>query len=277
MERDRFDGADIAAFAPSEKVGLVATLNERGEPHVSLLTTISALGPKGLTIGEFSRGLSKDFMARRPKTGFLVMGLDRRLWRGLAIWTRCAKQGPEYEAYNRQPMFRYNTYFGINTVHYLDLVAVEGPRPLPMASIVGATLATAIKAPFARPARGPAVLPPAALSILDAMASLNFLAWTDADGFPRLAPALQARSAGPSRIVFTPGPWKADIGLVPEGAKVALFSMNLGMESFLARGDLVKLKGKGLLGIELDFLYNSAPPLHGQVYPRPRLVARADS
>jgi hypothetical protein len=276
MMRDRFDEADIAAFEPAEKVGLVATLNEEGEPHVSLLTTISALGAAGLTLGEFSRGLSKDFMQRRPRVGFLVMSLDRRLWRGRALWKRRAKEGPEYVKYNRQPMFRYNAYFGINTVHYFDLVGVEGPAPLPMGGIILATLATAAATAFgagrARPREGAAILPPSALGILDAMASLNFLSFVDDEGFPRIVPVLQARSAGASRVAFAPGPWGPELRAMRPGSRAALFSMNLGMESFLARGDYSGPIGGGLLGIDLDFLYDSAPPLHGQVYPPLPLV-----
>ncbi len=282
MLRDRFDESDIAAFEPAEKVALVATINDSGEPHVSLLTTLSALGEREMTIGEFSRGLSKAFMRERPKVGFLAMSLDRRLWRGRAIWKRSAKEGPEYVKYNKQPMFRYNSYFGINTVHYLELVGVEGPEALPMAGIVVSTLATALRAPFARPAEGEPVLPAFLLPILDALDSLNFLCFVDGEGFPRLLPVLQARSAGNSRIVFTPGPWGAELAAIPEGAKAALFSMNLKMESFLARGVYSSrmgggLVGKGLAGIDLDFLYDSAPPLHGQVWPPRPLEALVEA
>ncbi|HUX42203.1 MAG TPA: hypothetical protein VMV83_13635 [Rectinemataceae bacterium] len=287
MLRKTFDEKDRAAFGPAEKVALVATINDEGLPHVSLLTTLSALGEQELTIGEFSRGLSKEFMRRRPAVGFLVMSLDRRLWRGRALWKRSAKDGPEYVKYNKQPMFRYNSYFGINTVHYLDLVGVEGPGALPMAGIVVASLATAIKAPFARPAEGDPVLPTFLLPILDALDSLNFLCFVDAEGFPRIVPVLQARSAGSSRIVFTPGPWGAELAALREGASVALFSMNLKMESFLARGVYSPqmgggsaskgLAGKGLAGIDLDFLYDSAPPLHGQVWPPRPLEALVEA
>ncbi len=274
--RTEFTQADVAAFEPSEKVGLVASLNESGEPHVTLLSTISALGPRGITLGEFSRGLGKKFMAERPRVGFPVMSLDRRLWRGRALWKRSAKEGPEYVRYNRQPMFRYNAYFGINTVHYLDLESVEGPDKLPLGGIALASMATALASGGARPARGKAVLPPFARGIIDALASLNFLAWVEPGGFPRLVPVIQARSAGASRIVFTPGPWAEEIRAIPEGSKAAIFSMNLDMESFMARGDFTALRGKALYGIDLDFLYNSAPPCHGQVYPPRPLEAMTE-
>ncbi len=266
--RTTMSDVDRSAFAPSEKIAIVATLSEQGEPHVSLLTSLMATGESSLTIGEFSRGLSKRNMAARPAVGFLVMGLDRRLWRGKALWRRLAKEGLEYAAYNEQPMFRYNSYFGINTVHYLDLVGLEGPRPLPMGAIVASSLSTIALLGKARPlAEGPSILSPFVRGIIDALGSLNFLSWIAADGFPMIAPVVQARSAGASRIAFTRGPWRADIEAIPEGAMVGVFSMNLGMESFFARGRMTHRVGGGIVAVDLDYLYNSAPPCHGQVYP----------
>jgi hypothetical protein len=267
------NNSDIEAFAPSEKVGIVATVAENGGPHMTLLSSIMACGPAGLTIGEFSRGESKRNMAERPRVGFLVMGLDRRLWRGKAEWRRLAKDGPEYVAYNRQPMFRYNTYFGVNTVHYLDLVGIDGPSPLPLGSIAASSLATMAGAGPAAREGGEPVLPPFARGVIDALASLNFLSWVGDDGYPRIVPVIQARSAGSSRIVFTPGHWRGDISDIPEGARAGIFSMNLGMESFFAAGSLTRKAGRGLVAIDLDYLYNSAPPCHGRVYPPARLEA----
>jgi hypothetical protein len=95
-----------------------------------------------ITLGEFCRGLSKQYIQKNPQVAFLIMTMDRRLWRGRARWTHLRREGPEYQRYNDIPMFRYNTYFGINTVHYLDLVEASGPAPLPMAAIVAGALLT---------------------------------------------------------------------------------------------------------------------------------------
>lgn len=276
--REELTSEDIAAFEPTEKVGIVATIGDTGEPHATLLSSIMGRGPRGLCVGEFSVGLGKENMRRRPRVGFLVMTLDRRLWRGKARWTGLAKEGPEYEAYNRKPMFRYNTYFGVNTAHYLDLLEVEGPEPLPMARIACSWMATAALAPLAG-GRGQAeALSPYARGILDAVASLSFAAWIGEDGFPALAPVVQARSAGPGRVIFTPGPYRRDLERIPDRSRVALFCMNLSMESVLVRGQY-RAPGKAapsLAAIDLDYVYNSMPPCHGQAYPRPALEAVAE-
>ncbi|MDP3176261.1 MAG: hypothetical protein Q8M76_00065, partial [Spirochaetaceae bacterium] len=131
------------------------------------------------------------------------------------------------------------------------------------------------------------VMPPSAIAILDRLASLSFLCAIDGEGYPRIVPVIQARSSGRSRIVFTPGPWRNELLALPDGARAAVLTMNLGMESFLSRGSLRRPSGRngdgrngdgrnvdGLLGIDLDWLYNSAPPVHGQVYPPLPLAAK---
>jgi len=39
-------------------------------------------------------------------------------------------------------MFRYNAYFGIHTVYYMDLGAHTGKQPLPMPAIILAAVKT---------------------------------------------------------------------------------------------------------------------------------------
>jgi len=103
----------MKAFAPAEKLGIIATVTEEGLPHMSLLTSVMAAGTDQLIVGEFCQGLSKYYMQRNGKIGFAILTLDKKLWRGKALWMHLKKEGPEYEIYNQQPMFRYNTYFAL--------------------------------------------------------------------------------------------------------------------------------------------------------------------
>jgi len=274
-KRDALNAEDMEAFSPTGKVGLVAALNDAGEPHVALLSSLMARGPKEIVIGEFSRGLSKEYMQRTRRIGFLVMGLDLRLWRGGAVWTRLAHEGAEYVEYNRKPMFRYNTYFGINTVHYLDLAGVEGPQKLPMAGVVCASMSTMLLGAGRGLRSETPALSHYGRRIIDALASLNFLAYVDGSGFPRLIPVLQARTAGPGRLVFSPGPFRAEVAAVPDGVRVSLFSMNLSMESVLCFGGYAAPgRGRGPLArIDIDRVYNSMPTCHGQVFPARPIAA----
>ena len=166
-------------------------------------------------------------------------------------------------------MFRYNSYFGVNTVHYLDLDWIEGPAGLPVAGIAAAKLATlawggapALRSP--RPA-----LSPYARSLVDGLASLSFLSWISSDGEPRIVPIPQARTAGGGRIVFTPGPFGPELAQVPKGAKASIFSFNLSMESLLTLG-LYRARARGhsrLAFLEIEEVYNPMPPIPGRVWP----------
>src|SRR5512140_3531282 len=135
QNRETFSAEDIQRTQPALKVGLLATVTPEGYPHITLLSSLMACGPSQMCFGQFTEGMSKKHILENPKTGFMIMGLDKHLWRGTATYTHSAKEGQEYEYYNNVPMFRYNAYFGIHTVYYLDLVSQTGRLPLPMNQI----------------------------------------------------------------------------------------------------------------------------------------------
>jgi hypothetical protein len=271
--RDNLRDEDITALSPTEKMAIVSVADEAGRPHQALLSSLMASGPRELVIGEFTRGRSKDNMRSRPSVGFIAMTLDRRIWRGAARWTRSARQGPEYEAFNAKPMFRYNSYFGVNTVHYLDLEWIEGPDPLPMAAIAASKIATIARSGSRALRSDSGALSPYARSLVDGLSSLSFLSWIEAGGEPRIVPVAQARSAGSGRLVFTPGPYRRDLGRAPDGAKASVFSFNMSMESLLSLGTYRAPRRAARLGaLEIEEVYNPMPPIPGRVWPAPALA-----
>ena len=144
MSINRFNQNDIKTLEPCEKIGLLATVDPEGKPHITLITSIQPIGENKLAFGEFSWGLSKYYVRKNPRCGFLMMTLDKSLWRGRALWTGAAGEGAEYIMFNEKPMFRYNTYFGINTVHYLDLKDGGARERLPMFNIIRSVILTAL-------------------------------------------------------------------------------------------------------------------------------------
>ena len=138
----RLSEADNAAFDTEMKLGFVATKNLAGLPHVALITSLQAKGSDRMMFREFIRGLTKAHVLDRPEVAWAVVTLDKGLWRGRARWTDRATMGPDFEMFNDRPMFRYNAYFGIHTVHYMDLVEARPRETLPMARIVPAALLT---------------------------------------------------------------------------------------------------------------------------------------
>ena len=266
--RTTLSTADIEAFAPEAKIGLVATADPDGRPHITLITTLRARAPGELVFGQFSEGRSKKNLRQRPRAGFLVLTMDRRLWRGRACWTRAATSGTDYDTFNRLPMFRYNAYLGIHTVHHLDLVAVVGPERLPVAGIAVAALLTRLARIGS--GRGPEVLSAWSRNLFNDLSTLKFLACMDADGFARIVPLIQCQAAHRGALVFSPLAYGRQLRAVPPGARVAIFGLTMKMESVLVGGVFGGLRPTvlGPMGrVALDWVYNSMPPLQGPVYP----------
>jgi len=273
-KRIEFDADEIKAFKPEGKIGLVASVNPEGRPHVSLITSIQAAGPTSMTLGEFCGGKSKVFIQQNRKGGFLIMTLDRNLWRGKAKWTHLRKEGAEFEAYNNLPMFRYNAYFGINTVHYLDLVERTEKENLPLASIVYASLITKYSKGGLRTGSEERILKPFAVNIFNKLDALKFISWVSEDGFPVIVPVLQCQAADSRRLAFSSKAYKSELKVIPKGKEVAVFAITMKMEDVLVRGKFLgyqisRFAETGF--IDIEWVYNSMPPCHGQINPEVEL------
>ena len=261
---------DIAAFEPDAKIALLATVDPDGLPHVTLITTLMAKGPERLMFGQFSEGRSKRHVRANSKAGWLVMNADKEVWRGRARWTHAVTEGEDYELYNRRPIYRYNSYFGIHTVHYLDLVRSEPKCKLAMPAVVaGALLATAARL-TSRRREEQRILKPWAASHLAGMATLKYVSWVDDDGYPLVVPVVPCAPVGSTRLVLAPTVFKADLRALKQGTPVAVLALNLKLESVLVRGVFDGWRGlPGLRtgALDIDFVYNSLPPVHGQIWP----------
>ncbi len=260
----------MGAFEAEAKVGLLATVSPEGLPHISLIASMQAKDPTQLIWGQFSEGRSKVHVRQNPHVGFLIMTLDRNLWRGKALWTHGETEGEDYEMYNQKPMFRYNAYFGIHTVHFMDLVETYGKEGLPLARIVMASLATKAAKDGAKSPEDERILKPWAEGLFNRLDTLKFIGYVDEEGFPTIVPVIQCQAAGSRRLAFSTLAYGDELAPIKQGMQVAVFGMSMQMEDVLVRGtflgyDRVRLQRLGV--IELEWVYNSMPPTPGQIYP----------
>jgi hypothetical protein len=265
-----FSTADIQQTQPAMKIGLLGTVNPRGQPHLTLLSTLMACTPQQLSFGQFTEGLSKKHLLQNPRTGFLIMSLDRKVWRGKATFTHTVREGREYDYYNTVPMFRYNAYFGIHTVYYLNLLSHTGMQVLPMNRIIFAALQTMLARSLGRRSGGKQVLNSWTRSFLNKLDNLKFLTYVGEDGYPEIIPAIQAQSLDPEHVLFSPSVYTRDLEAIPQGTTLALFALSLSMEAVLLRGTYLGLGRVGGLRAGMaavEWVYNSMPPVPGQVYP----------
>jgi hypothetical protein len=172
--------------------------------------------------------------------------------------------------YNRKPMFRYNSYFGIHTVHYLDLVELSAKESLSAAGLATGSLVTMLARRRAAAERPETILKPWAEEHLTNLGTLKFLSYIGEDGHPAIVPVVPCQAAGNGRLVFAPTVHRAELAAVPAGATLAVFALNLQMESVLVRGRFGGYRrhlGLKAGTIDIDWVYNSMPPMQGQVYP----------
>lgn len=265
-----FSPDDIQALEPALKIGILATVNDDGLPHLTLISSLKANTPTQMTWGQFTEGLSKGFIRTHPKVGWLVMTLDKQLWRGKATFTHTAQGGPEFEAYNNVPMFRYNAYFGIHTVYYMDLVEHSGRQALPMGQVVMAAVQTMIARTLSGKRATPPVLNLWTRALLNKLDNLKFVSYTGTDGYPVVVPAIQAQAAGSGDVLFSTGAYGDDLEAIPQGATVAVFGMSLDMEDVLLRGEfegIRRVAGVRCGRVQVNWVYNPMPPKPQQIYP----------
>ena len=254
-----------AAFGKDNKVGLLATVSEGSLPHITLITTLESRDPGHLVWGQFSEGRSKQNVRRHPQVAFLVMTLQRELWRGRARWTGAVSQGDDFDHFNRKPLFRYNAYFGIHTVHGMDLVAVGAKERLGLGGmVVGHGLAAPAR--LALGDRGDPVIKPWAQRLLNRVDTVKFVSWVDDDGWPTLVPAVPCQASS-RRLVLAAVGRRSELLALPTDRPVAVFALNMATESVLLRGGFRGFRAGGLGALDIDWVYNSMPPQQGQIFP----------
>ena len=265
-----FSKDDMQALSAPMKLGLLATVNPQGLPHLTLLSTLQPYSADKMSWGQFVEGLSKEFIRKNPKTGFMTMTLDKTMWRGKAIFTETLQSGPEYDMYNNIPMFRYNAYFGIHTVYYMDLLEQYGREPLPMGKIIFGAVLTMLGRLLGKKRADAKTLSPWALSFLNTLDNLKFLAYVEKDGYPLVIPVIQTQALDRGRLIFAGLPFSDEMSMIPQGVPLAVYGMSLKMEAVLMRGKYMGMRKKAGIPfgeVEVDWVYNAMPPVPQQIYP----------
>jgi hypothetical protein len=266
----RFSKEDIRRLQPAMKVGILATVNPQGLPHLTLITTLMASSPEQVVWGQFMEGSSKEHVRLNPRTGFLIMLLDKNLWRGKADFTHTACEGKDYDYYNNTPLFRYNAYFGVHTVYYMDLLAHTGCLPLPMNRVVLAAVKTMAARLLPGQRSTQPVLNPWTQAFFNKLDNLKFLSYVGADDYPVVIPLIQAQALDREHLVFSTSAYSDELAEIPAYTSVAVFGMALTMEDVLVRGVYQGSRRMGGMHcgvVQIDWVYNPMPPKPMQIYP----------
>ena len=123
------------------------------------------------------------------------------------------------------------------------------------------------------------ILTPFAQTLFNQLDALKFMAFVGPDGFPVLIPVVQCQAADSRRLVFSPYAFAEELEALPKGETVAVFAINMKMEDVLIRGTFLGYERRRLLNvglIDIEWVYNSMPPAHGQIYPEVELKPVVD-
>lgn len=96
------------------------------------------------------------------------------------------------------------------------------------------------------------------------------MAYVAEDGFPVIIPLLQWQAADKRRVVFHPGPYTDELMSLKNGTEIAILELTLEMQDVLIRRKFTgfkKYQAIKLGSVDIDWVYNSMPPLIGQIYP----------
>ncbi len=265
--KGKMNNDDLKAFEGSVKIGLVATIDDQGGPHLTVLSTLQGKDETTMMFGKFVEGSSKDHLIQRPKSGFLIMNPQKEFWYGTMDFDRFLKEGPDYEMYNNQPLYRYNTYFGINTVYYLKLREISEKNTLPMLKIVLNSIKVLLAKNSLRNPEKKLILKPWASHFTAKLDTLKFLTFLREDGYPEVVPIIQAQSVGSNRMVFSNTPYEDRLAVLKPGQRVALLAFSMSMEDILLKGAFSGFDRRGLGYFDIDVVYNCMPPVHKYIYP----------
>lgn len=252
------------------KIGILATTDDRGYPHLTFISSLQAKGEDQMTFGQFCQGLSKEFIRLNPQVSFLVVNAGMEMWRGRALFTHTATSGEDYEIYNNKPLFRYNSYLGFNTIYYMDLVGISKREKLNLVKIgFGGILSKTVRGGVAGKGEKGA-LSHIGKKLFGDIAGLKFLAYMGEDGWLKILPIIQGTNGGSDHIVFAATPYGKEIKAIPAGAKVAVLALNLKMQSVLVKGTYAGIRRRGLVSagtVEIERVYNSMPPKAQYIWP----------
>lgn len=253
-------------FAKTMKIGLVATIDDKNKPHITVLSTLMGKNKKEMMFGKFVEGLSKSFIQERKQTGFLIMNTEKEFWYGKMDYSHEKKEGEDYINYNNQPLYRYNSYFGINTVYYFTLNEISNKHTLPMSKIIYNAILTMLFKGFYNKHAKKDVMNEWTKKFTGKLDTLTFLSYIDESGYPMIIPVIQAQSSSSSRIVFRNHPYKEMLSKLKLNQDIAIMAFSMTMETVLLKGKFSGFDKLGFGYLNIKQIYNSMPPVHKYIY-----------
>ncbi|MHA2296617.1 MAG: hypothetical protein ACXAEU_23525 [Candidatus Hodarchaeales archaeon] len=273
--QDEFSEEAYELTQPEIGLKLITTVDSRGWPHVTMISSNRAKTPTQVVWGQFTEGTSKKNILNNSKQGMFYMNAEMpyKFVQAKVDYEHLKHGGEDCEHFSRGRMFRYLTYVNVHTCYYNNVKAVTSVRGLGLGGIVRGLLTNVIAKGGTKVKNPENKLPVFGQEIFNQMTSVKVISFIDTDGYPVIIPCFGLNAPDRSRLVFPLSQFKEDLEQIPEGAKVAVYvvvSENLELTNMMINGTFTgfdKFRGFKYGIIEIDEIYNSMPPLHGIIYP----------
>ena len=256
---------------PEVMVKLISTIDPRNWPHLTLISSNRAISEDQIVWGEFTKGLSKEYVQKNPKQGLFYMTAETpfKFIQVKANFSHTETEGEDMENFNKSDFMRYFTYVTIYKVYYNNIVAATPIRELPFGGISRKITKEIIKS--AKTELSEKKLNIIGYKLFTNPIGIRALSYIDpSDGYPIIIPHLQLQAVDHNRLAFPPSVLKEDLLKIPVNSKVAVFAANFDMASQVVKGTFTGLYNVGETEyglIEIEEVYNSSPPLTGRIYP----------
>jgi hypothetical protein len=271
---------DVIEFTqPDIMLKLISTIDERGWPHITMISSNRVINKNQLVWGAFTEGLSKNYVKNNPKQGILYMTAEMpfKFVQVKVDFDHTTTEGEDLEHFNQSDLMRYFTYVRVHTAYYNKLVKTTEIRDLPLLGIVMGIIKDMIGKGAAKTKLDEKRLNVIGYNLFKAPIAVRAISYIDTDGYPVIIPCIQLQAADHNRLVFPTSVLKDDLMKIPPNSKVAVFGMNFDFANQLVKGTYLgfkKFRGIKFGVIEIEEIYNSAPPIVGKIYPKIETVPK---
>lgn len=256
---------------PEVMVKLISTIDPRNWPHITLISSNRVISEEKIVWGEFTKGLSKEYVQKNPKQGLFYMTAETpfKFIQVKADFSHTETEGEDMETFNKSDFMRYFTYVTIYKVYYNNIVAATPIRELPFGGISRKITKEIIKS--AKTELDEKKLNVIGYKLFTNPIGIRALSYIDpSDGYPIIIPHLQLQAVDHNRLYFPLTALKEDLSEIPVNSKVAVFAANFDMASQVVKGTFTGIHEAGEIEyglIDIDEIYNSSPPITGVIYP----------
>ncbi|MEE9379301.1 MAG: hypothetical protein V3V33_14855 [Candidatus Lokiarchaeia archaeon] len=256
---------------PEIMVKLVSTIDSRGWPHLTIITSNRAKSRNQIVWGQFFAGTSKENVQKNPKQGIFYMTPEApfKFIQVKADFTHTKTEGEDLEYFNQLEFFRYLTYINVYKIFYNNVIAVTPIRVLPPGNIPRKIFKAIEK--VAKTNLEEKRLNVIGYKLFTNKIGIRAIAYIDpSDGYPIIIPHLQLNAVDHNRLYFPLTALKEDFLKIPVNSRVAVIGANFDMASQIVKGTFTgvqKLEDIEYGLIDIEEIYNSSPPIIGKIYP----------